>query len=78
MNFVHVVIIDPNGLEYEADIDEDSEEESLLIQIVEELNLGDPNDFEMFIDTFGLKDGSRLKISQKEPPRYIKNLQKRD
>lgn len=65
MAFVDVIIIGPNGQEYEAEIDENSDEEQLLSQLLGEMQLEDNGEYEILFSTRGIKDGTKIRIIKK-------------
>ncbi|MCA9730919.1 MAG: hypothetical protein H6696_14230 [Deferribacteres bacterium] len=69
MGYVKVLIIDPKGDEWDADLDENAEEEDIINSLVKRLELpkkdsnGTIIKYELNINTVGLKNGTVIKIT---------------
>jgi hypothetical protein len=76
MGFVTVSIIDPDGNEYEADVDEKSNEQDLLKQLISEIPLPKSEEYEIFFNTTGIKDNTIIRIERKAP-KLVKDIRKK-
>ena len=84
MAYVNVTVIAPNGREYEAEIDENADTQTLLSALVEMLNLPrtteDGRNIEYRLDLIGavrLQNGVTIKIEKIGPPPPIREIRPR-
>jgi hypothetical protein len=83
MAYVSVIVIDPEGQEYDAEVDENARDEALLLDLVEQLGLDstdeDGRDIEYRIHLIGgarVQKGVTIRVERVEPS-SVRGLKRR-
>ena len=70
MSFVNVVIVGPNGQEWDAELEEGATEESIKASLIRRLDLsstsesGSKIDYMVSFDTLGIREGTRITVTR--------------